>query len=81
MAEDKSKDGASQLKQLREQAGFTQEELARRCGIPLRSYQRWESGESAARPNIPQVKALCRELNISIEQLPDQFGPSDPAST
>lgn len=76
MAEGKSKNSESQLKQLREQAGFTQEELSRRCGIPLRSYQRWESGESAARPNIPQIKALCRELKISIEQLPDQFGPA-----
>lgn len=74
MAEGKSKNSQSQLKQLREQADFTQEELSRRCGIPLRSYQRWESGESAARPNIPQIKALCRELKIPIEQLPDQFG-------
>ncbi|MBD1848819.1 helix-turn-helix transcriptional regulator [Leptolyngbya sp. FACHB-711] len=76
MAEDKSKAGESPLKQLREKAGLTQEELARRCRIPLRTYQRWESGESAARPNIPQVKALCRELKIPIEQLPDEFGPS-----
>jgi transcriptional regulator with XRE-family HTH domain len=76
MADHKSKAGESQLKQLREKAGLTQEELARRCGIPLRTYQRWESGESAARPNIPQVKALCRELKIPIEQLPDEFGPA-----
>lgn len=76
MTEDKQpKAGESQLKHLREQAGLTQEELSRRCGIPLRTYQRWESGESAARPSIPQVKALCRELKISIEELPDEFGP------
>lgn len=67
--------GESRLRQLREKAGLTQEELARRCGIPLRTYQRWESGESPARPNIPQIKALCRELQIPIEELPDEFGP------
>ncbi|HEY9627681.1 MAG TPA: helix-turn-helix transcriptional regulator [Coleofasciculaceae cyanobacterium] len=76
MVEDRlPKAGESPLKQLREKAGLTQEELSRRCGIPLRTYQRWESGESAARPNIPQVKALCRELKIAIEELPDEFGP------
>lgn len=77
MTEDKHpKTGKSKLKYLREQSGLTQEELSRRCGIPLRTYQRWESGESIARPNIPQVKALCRELKVLIEELPDEFGPS-----
>ncbi|NET38802.1 MAG: helix-turn-helix transcriptional regulator [Cyanothece sp. SIO1E1] len=77
MPEDKKSTGESQLKQLREQAGLTQEELSRRCGIPLRTYQRWESGETVARPNVPQIKALCRELEIPIENLPDEFGPVD----
>jgi putative transcriptional regulator len=77
MVEEKQPEASeSPLKQLREKAGLTQEELSRRCRIPLRTYQRWESGESAARPNIPQVKALCRELKIAIEDLPDEFGPA-----
>jgi transcriptional regulator with XRE-family HTH domain len=76
MTEEKqAKEGGTSLKQLRERAGLTQEELARRCGIPLRTYQRWETGETAARPNIRQIKALCKELNIPIEDLPDDFAP------
>ena len=68
--------GESPLKQLRDKLGLTQEELSRQCGIPLRTYVRWETGEAMPRPTIPQVKALCRELQISIEDLPDEFGPS-----
>ena len=65
----------SPLKQLRDHLGLTQEELARRCEIPLRTYVRWETGEATPRPTIPQVKALCRELQVAIEELPDEFGP------
>ena len=76
MTEEKqAKEGESTLRQLRERAGLTQEELARRCGIPVRTYQRWETGETAARPSVKQVKALCRELKIPIEDLPDEFAP------
>ena len=76
MTEEKqAKEGETSLRHLRERAGLTQEELARRCGIPLRTYQRWETGETAARPNIRQIKALCKELNIPIGDLPDEFAP------
>lgn len=62
------------LKQLRERLNLTQEELSRRCGIPLRTYQRWEAGETVARPTIPQVKALCRELGVTVDELPNLGG-------
>lgn len=76
MTEEKqAKEGESTLRQLRERAGLTQEELARRCGIPVRTYQRWETGETEARPSVRQIKALCRELKIPIEHLPDEFAP------
>lgn len=68
-------EGESPLKLLREKLNLTQEELSRRCSIPLRTYVRWETGEATPRPTIPQVKALCRELGIPIEALPDEFGP------
>lgn len=67
---------ASPLKQLRERLGLTQEELSRRCRIPLRTYVRWETGEATPRPTIVQIKALCRELEVSIDELPDSFGPA-----
>ncbi|MEQ9549446.1 MAG: helix-turn-helix transcriptional regulator [Coleofasciculus sp. G3-WIS-01] len=75
MIKKQSPEAESPLKILREQLNLTQEELARRCRIPLRTYVRWETGEATPRPTIPQVKALCRELGISIEELPDQLGP------
>ena len=67
--------GESPLRQLRECLSLTQEEFASRCGIPLRTYVRWETGEATPRPTVVQVKALCRELKITIEELPDTFGP------
>ena len=67
----------SALKQLRDRLGLTQEELSRRCGILLRTYVRWETGEAMPRPTIPQVKALCRGLRVAIEDLPDEFGPKN----
>lgn len=82
MPENSPKDapkGESPLKQLRDKLGLTQEELSRRCGIPLRTYVRWETGEAMPRPTIPQIKALCRELRIPIEALPDEFGPQSRA--
>jgi putative transcriptional regulator len=76
MPAEKHQQGESPLKKLRERIGLTQQELATRCGIGLRTYIRWETGESVARPTIPQIKALCRQLKISIEDLPDEFGPA-----
>jgi len=75
MTKKQSKEAESPLKILREGLNLTQEELARQCRIPLRTYVRWETGEATPRPTIPQVKALCRELGVSIEDLPDEFGP------
>jgi putative transcriptional regulator len=76
MTEEKqAKEGESTLRQLRERAGLTQEELARRCGIPVRTYQRWETGETEARPSVRQIKALCREWKMPIDDLPDEFAP------
>jgi putative transcriptional regulator len=76
MPKKESQAGDSPLRALREKLNLTQEELSRRCNIPLRTYVRWELGEATPRPTIPQVKALCRELKIAIEDLPDEFGPT-----
>lgn len=67
----------SPLEKLRiERTQLTQDELAMRCGIPRATYQRWISGQTEARPSIPQLKRLCYELAInSINDLPDDFGP------
>ena len=52
---------------------YTQEEFAKRCGIPRRTYLRWISGETQAKLTPAQVKAICKELDISVFDIPDDF--------
>jgi len=70
-----SEENESLLKKLREEAGFSQQELAYRIGVGVTTISRWERGVSVAMLTVPQMKALCRELGKSIEELPDEFGP------
>lgn len=59
-----------------ERTTLTQDEFAYRCGIPRTTYLRWISGRTEARPTLPQLKKICRELKIErVEELPDDFGP------
>jgi transcriptional regulator with XRE-family HTH domain len=70
-----SEEADSPLKRLREEAGFSQEELARRIRVSVTTISRWERGVSPAMLSVPQMKALCKELGKTIEELPDDFGP------
>ncbi|HBL11658.1 MAG TPA: XRE family transcriptional regulator [Cyanobacteria bacterium UBA11162] len=72
----------SALERLRREAGLTQEELAKQIPdktgtktLNRRSISYWETGESKPELTIPQIKALCRVLGKSVEELPDDFGP------
>jgi DNA-binding transcriptional regulator YiaG len=72
-------DSPSPIEMLRlERTQLSQAEFAVLCGIPLRTYQRWISGETEAKPTPRQWKAMIQVLNIqSIEEIPDDFGPID----
>lgn len=70
-----SQDSESPLKKLREEAGLSQEGLARIIGVAGATISRWERGASPAMMSVPQMKALCKVLGKSIEELPDEFGP------
>ena len=64
----------SPLETLRiEKTQYSQEEFAKRCGISLRTYMRWISGQTKAKLSPAQVKAICKELSISVEEIPDDF--------
>jgi transcriptional regulator with XRE-family HTH domain len=52
----------------REGAGLTQEALAERTGLPLRSIQNWEQGHRT--PRLGVVMTLARALDTSAEGLP-----------
>ncbi|MDY6786277.1 MAG: helix-turn-helix transcriptional regulator [Cyanobacteriota bacterium] len=64
----------SEFKKLRERAGLSQEALARQIGVTSKTVSNWERGVSPASLTIPQIKALCRALNVTLEELPDRLG-------
>jgi len=61
------------LKQLREQAGLSQEALARLVGVSSKTVSNWERGTNAASLTVPQMKALCEVLGVTLNELPDDF--------
>ena len=50
------------VKQARDEIGFSQAELAQAVGVTTRTIQNWEAGISSPKP--PQVKAIERLLKI-----------------
>jgi transcriptional regulator with XRE-family HTH domain len=74
-----SQESESPLKKLREEAGLSQEGLARIIGVASATISRWERG-SPAMLTVPQMKALCKVFGKSIEELPDEFGPQKRSS-
>ncbi len=76
------KQDISPLKRLRQQAGMTQAELARQIPdksgngtLSQRAVSAWERGEYQPELTIPQMKALCRALGVTLEELPDDMRP------
>jgi len=61
------------LKQLRERAGLSQEALARIVGVSSKTVSNWERGMSIASLTVPQMKALCDALGVTLSELPDDF--------
>jgi DNA-binding XRE family transcriptional regulator len=64
----------SPLKLLRRRAELTQDQLARLLRVSTRAVQAWEGGEYQPTLTIPQIKTLCRALNCTLEELPDDVG-------
>ncbi|WP_416674115.1 helix-turn-helix transcriptional regulator [Egbenema bharatensis] len=61
------------LKALRERVGLSQEGLARLIGVSSKTISNWERGIGAANLTVPQMKALCKALNVTLDELPDSF--------
>ncbi|MGH3514444.1 MAG: helix-turn-helix domain-containing protein [Pseudonocardiaceae bacterium] len=55
------------LKALRADRRWTQQQAADRAGVMLRNYQRWEGGERE--PKIDGLKALAEAFKVSIDYL------------
>ncbi|WP_232231772.1 helix-turn-helix domain-containing protein [Coleofasciculus chthonoplastes] len=70
----------STLRLLREEAGLTQIELAKQIPDKTRTrtlsqsaISRWESGQDEPELTVFQMKAFCRALGKSLDELPDDF--------
>ncbi len=80
--------GVSPLKQLRIKAGLTQVELARLIPDKTRTktltqqiVSAWEKGKYEPELTIRQIKALCRALGVTFDELPEDFGPPQASSS
>ena len=66
----------SALKRRREELGLKQRDIAIGVNVSMQTVSNWETGRyREAKLTLPQVKALCRVLQWSIEELPDELGP------
>jgi transcriptional regulator with XRE-family HTH domain len=55
------------VQSLREKAGLSQSELARKAGVPVRSVQNWEQGHRLPRPQA--LLPLAEALEVPVEHL------------
>ena len=55
------------ISELRHENGWTQKELAERIGVSDKAVSKWERGHSI--PDISTMTLLCKELEISINEL------------
>lgn len=68
----------SPLKRRREELGLTQRDVAVAINVSVQTVSNWETGRfKEVKVTLPQVKALCRVLKWTIEDLPDDFRPLD----
>ena len=60
---------AKKLKQLRQQTGWSQEQLADRLNVTRQAVAKWERGTGF--PDIDNVQALAKLFNTSVDELLD----------
>lgn len=60
----------NRIKELREISGFTQQDMAIKVGMDIRTYQRIESGESDIMlARFKNVLGIAKSLGVKIEDL------------
>ncbi len=76
MTEKRELEQESPLKKRREELGLTQRDVAGAVDVSVQTVSNWETGRyKEAKLTLPQVKALCRVLHWSIDDLPDDLAP------
>ncbi|MEQ8998125.1 MAG: helix-turn-helix transcriptional regulator [Coleofasciculus sp. B1-GNL1-01] len=74
MKEERQQERESSLKQRREKLGLTQRDIALALGKTVQTISNWETGIYEPKMTPREVKALCRLLKWSLEDMPDEFG-------
>jgi transcriptional regulator with XRE-family HTH domain len=64
----------SPLKRLRVKRFMTQKQLGKGLGVTEATVSNWESGRSVPKLTPVQFKKLLEILQITVDELPDQFG-------
>lgn len=67
----------SPLMKLRVQRFLTQQQLADALGVTETTVRNWETGRSIPKLTPAQYKKLLEVLQITSDELPDQFGFPD----
>jgi transcriptional regulator with XRE-family HTH domain len=65
----------SPLRKLRTLQQLTQQELADALGVTQDTVANWENGRAVPKLTVPQFKTLLKILQVTPEELPDDFGP------
>ena len=65
----------SKLMRLRNLRRVSQTELAKALGVTRTTVMRWETGRVQPSLTIRQVKTLVKVLGVTLDELPDDFGP------
>ncbi|WP_068819547.1 helix-turn-helix transcriptional regulator [Phormidesmis priestleyi] len=69
-----SKPERSPLMRLRVQRFLTQQQLANALGVTETTVRNWEAGRSQPKLSPAQYKKLLEVLQITSNELPDEFG-------
>ena len=74
MTQERQKERDSPLKKRREELGLTQRDIALALGKTDQTISNWETGIYEPKMTPREVKALCRLLKWTLEEMPDDFG-------
>lgn len=66
----------SPLKWLRNRVGLSQSDLAVVLGVSRTTITHWETGRKKPELEIWQTKALCKALQVTLDELPNSFAPT-----
>lgn len=74
MAEELQQARESSLRKRREELGLTQRDIAQALDKTVQTISNWETGLYEPKMTPREVKALCRLLKWTLEEMPDDFG-------